>query len=166
MGSWACVLSVIFLRVRVNIATFVVVAKAFYVWRSLLSLDEILICQPINSRQALIWFQVIISWFCTIGATSLLIRYLMKLWNPINTFDIANRKSVIILAIESLGTKHWSCQSTARSSVDISGIGLRAMLRLNNIWKVFHFVELVLFHTRFRLEVSIVHASLHLVLHV
>ena len=41
------------------------------------------------------------------------------------------------------------------------------MLRLNNVGKVFHFVKLILlFHSSFRLEVSVVHASLHLILHV
>ena len=44
LGTWTWVLSGIITGVCVNIATFVVVAEGFYVWRSLLSLDEILIC--------------------------------------------------------------------------------------------------------------------------
>ena len=40
------------------------------------------------------------------------------------------------------------------------------MLGLNNIWKVLHFIKLILFHYVFRLEVSVVHTSLHLILHV
>jgi hypothetical protein len=40
------------------------------------------------------------------------------------------------------------------------------MLGLNNIGKVLHFIKLILFHYVFRLEVSVVHTSLHLILHV
>ena len=40
------------------------------------------------------------------------------------------------------------------------------MLGLNNIGKVLHFIKLILFHYVFRLEVSVVHTSLHLILNV
>ena len=42
--GWAGVLRIVFLSVCVNVSTFVVVAKTFYVWRCLLSLYIILIC--------------------------------------------------------------------------------------------------------------------------